>query len=115
VGCDRQEFIARLELLLQFRNSRTKSGFVVEETLNFDRPAALRAGGDLTRFSLQSGTCGKVLRRCPFNTALLQNALSLGRMGRDRVHQRRAQAIVRLELELFQTGTYLTHALRLVA
>jgi hypothetical protein len=58
MGCDGQEFIPRLELLLQFRNSRTKSGFVVEETLNVDRPAALRAGADLTRFSPQSGTCG---------------------------------------------------------
>src|SRR4051794_19999323 len=48
-------------------------------------------------------------------SSLLQYAFSLGRMGRDRVHQRRTQAIVRLELELFQTSAHLTHALRLEA
>src|SRR3954447_7357005 len=70
--------------------------------------------GNLTRFSLQSGTRGVRLRGC-FFSGLFQYAFGLGRVGCDRVHQRRAQAIVRLELELFQTGAHLTHALGLEA
>src|SRR5690349_10949121 len=72
------------------------------------------ARGNLTRFSQQCGTRGVSSSAGAFN-GLLQYAFSLGRMRRDRVHQRRAQAIVRLELELLQAGAHLTHALRLVA
>ena len=77
VGCDGEEFVARLEELLQLGDPRAQSGFAVRETAPQARVSTqiqlppkiimtmTACGGNLTRFSPQSGIRGSCqLRGC---------------------------------------------------
>ena len=57
---------------------------------------------------------GRRVRR-PKGSSGRQYALGLGRVRGDGIHQRRVEAIVRLELQLFQTGAHSAHLVRLGA
>src|SRR5579862_2724582 len=89
------------------------------------RRSTLRAS-DLTQFRRDARWCrgpegktitapagwimpaGAVVRRAA-DCSGWKYALRLGRVRRDRIHQRRVEAIVRLELQLFQTRAHRAH------